>query len=65
MPEKLNPKQIEIFKSMTPEKKLQVALDLYWTARSLKAAGLRHQHPDWSEEQIDKKVRDIFFRATT
>ncbi|MFC1489371.1 hypothetical protein ACFL6B_05955 [Thermodesulfobacteriota bacterium] len=37
---------------MTPEQKLQLMLDLYYSARELKTVGLRMQHPDWSEEKI-------------
>jgi hypothetical protein len=50
---------------MTPEKKLQVALDLYYSAKELKAAGLKRQHPDWSTEKINQKVREIFLYART
>lgn len=50
---------------MTPEQKLQVALDLYQSAKALKAAGLKQQHPDWDAEQINQKVREIFLYART
>ena len=48
---------------MTPEQKLKVAMDLYRSARELKAAGLRSQHPDWSESEVQEKVREIFLYA--
>ena len=38
---------------------------LYWSARNLKAAALRHQHPDWSEEKIQKTVREIFLTSSS
>jgi len=50
---------------MTPEKKLQLALDLYYSAREIKAAGLKRQHPEWSTKKINQKVRDIFLYART
>jgi len=50
---------------MTPEQKLHVALRPYYTARQLKEAALRHDHPDWTEEEIKKKVREIFLYART
>jgi hypothetical protein len=50
---------------MTPEQKLRIATNLYHSARALKAAGLREQHPDWSEKQVQEKVREIFLYATT
>ena len=50
---------------MTPEQKLQLALDLYYSAKKLKAAGLQNQHPDWAVDTIRQKVRDIFLYART
>jgi len=50
---------------MTPEQKLMIAANLYHAARALKSAGLRDQHPDWSEKEIQEKVREIFLYATT
>ena len=57
--------QKEIFRSMTPTQKLDMALRLYYSARELKAAGLRAQHPDWTEKQVEAKVREIFLYART
>jgi hypothetical protein len=56
----MHPEQIKIFRSMTPEQKLRVAFRLYDLAWKLKAAGLRLQHPDWSDERIAERVREIF-----
>ena len=50
---------------MAPEQKLQVALDLYHSAREIKTAGLKSQHPDWTPDTIRQKVRDIFLYART
>ena len=61
----MHPEQKRIFESMTPEQKLRAAADLYYAARSLKAAALRQQRPDWNEEQIREKVREIFLYART
>ncbi|MDZ4861175.1 MAG: hypothetical protein SGI88_19560 [Candidatus Hydrogenedentes bacterium] len=54
---------IRILRAMTYEQKLDAAANLYWSARELKAAWLQSQHPDWTEEQVQKKVRDIFLYA--
>jgi len=61
----MHPEQKRIFQSMIPEQKLKVALQLYYSARELKAAGLRMFHPDWDEEKIQNKVREIFLHART
>ena len=42
---------------MSPAQKLQAAMRLYWSARALKAAALRAEHPDWPEEAIAAAVR--------
>jgi hypothetical protein len=61
----MHPEQIRIFQSMTPARKLQLALRLHESARRLKTSALRQQHPDWTEEQISRKVREIFLYART
>ncbi len=55
--------QDDILRAMTPERKLELAMELYWSARDLKAAGLRRQHPDWSQEQVQAAVREVFMYA--
>ncbi len=49
--------------AMTPEQKLQVALDLYHSAREIKTAGLKSQHPEWTPDTLNQKVREIFLYA--
>jgi hypothetical protein len=48
---------------MSGERRLHVAEQLYWTARRIKAAGIRDQHPNWSDEQVKAEVRRIFLHA--
>lgn len=50
----------EIISRMSPAQKLQASMRLYWSARALKAAGLRAEHPDWSEADISAAVREAF-----
>ena len=60
-----DPRILEILRKMTPEQKLNTAAQMYWGARELKAAALRHFHPEWSEEQVQQEVRYIFLTART
>ena len=60
-----SPEQIAIYRAMTPEQRLQQATDLYWGARRLREAYERARHPDWTEEQVQERVRKIFLRAAT
>ncbi len=59
----MTPEQIKIFKAMPPARKLQLAGQFHDAARKLKARGLRAQHPDWPEERIEARVREIFLYA--
>jgi hypothetical protein len=44
--------QIKIRQAMTPEERLLVALDISDFCRELRKAGIRRDHPDWSERQV-------------
>lgn len=57
--------QKEIFRKMTGGQKLKLSMRLYWSARRLKAAWLRKQHPGWTEEQVQTEVTEIFKHART
>ena len=61
--EQTSAEQIESFRRMPPERRLALAEELYWSARELKAAWLRAQHPDWSEAQVAREVTRIFLHA--
>ena len=53
-------KQIEILRAMSGVQRLRLAERLYWSARKLKLAGLRAQHPDWPEDRLQAEVSLIF-----
>jgi len=57
------PEQIAALRAMSGEKRLRLAEQLYWLARKMKAAGLRQQHPEWTEDRIDSEVTQIFLHA--
>ena len=61
----MHPEQRKAYQAMTPAQKLRVALDLYHSARQIKAAALKNQHPEWSLEKINQEVREIFLYART
>jgi len=58
-------KQIEIYKLMTPETKLRISLDLYYSARQIKAAAIKSENPEWDNKMIEKHLRELFFYART
>ena len=55
--------QDEILRKMTPQQKLEVAMNLYYSARELKSAWIRQLHEDWSDQQVEEAVREIFINA--
>lgn len=57
------PELKKVLRAMSPAQKLRAAERLYWSARQLKAAALRAEHPDWTEEAIQQAVRQIFLYA--
>ena len=50
---------------MSGAEKLRAAFDLYATVRKIKAAGVRYLHPDWTEEEVQRRVKEIFLHAVT
>ena len=44
--------QVEVFRRMKPEMRLQVAIDLAQTSRKLVEEGIYRRHPDYGEDQI-------------
>jgi hypothetical protein len=63
--EQPNPLQYEIYRRMTPERRLAISEQLYWSAREMKSAWLRQQHPEWSEPRIKEEVTRLFRNAST
>jgi len=61
--EQASPEQIAALRAIPGERRLHLAEQLYWFARKMKAAGLRCQHPDWSEEEVNLEVTRIFLHV--
>lgn len=59
----LTPEYIATLRRMTGAQKLRTAFQLYWGARKVKAARIRQQHPDWSEAQVQQRVKEIFMHG--
>ena len=58
-----SPEQIEIYRRMTPGRRLEIAEQMYWSARRMKFAWLRTQHPDWTDAEIEVEVTRNFSHA--
>jgi hypothetical protein len=53
-------KQIELYRAMTPQQRLQISFELDELSRQLVRSGVRHQNPDWSDEQVEREVKRRF-----
>jgi len=53
------------FTKFSPQEKLDLSMQLYFSARELKRSAIKHFHPSWDEDKIDEEVRKIFLHART
>ena len=48
--------QIEAYRRMTPQERLQIAFDLYEFTKNIARQGIKSQHPEWTLEQIEQEL---------
>jgi hypothetical protein len=48
--------QLDVFRRMTPERRLEAAIQLAKTSRELLAQGVRKRHPEYGEDQVKLAV---------
>ena len=53
-------KQIEVYRRMSGQQRLQVGLELYDLAQALVRSGVHYDHPTWDEKQIQEEVKRRF-----
>ena len=53
----LHPEQVKALRSMSIERRAELSLGFIRSMRQLKAAALRSQHPEWSEDQVMQALR--------
>ena len=56
-PEEALAKQIEKYRAMTGEQRLKIALDLHEFACNVSRAGIRHQHPNATDAEVEQLLR--------
>ncbi len=54
----------EIFRKMTPSDKLRLVGSIHMQARAWKRAAFKAQHPNWTTEQLDRHVKEVFLYGT-
>ena len=53
--------QSEILSRMSGAERLQVAIEMSLTARALARSRLQHDHPGWSEKELDRDLLRFAF----
>lgn len=56
-PEAALARQIELYRAMTGEQRLRIALDLHEFACNVARAGIRHQFPDADDAEVERQLR--------
>lgn len=51
---------LQVLQAMTPEQKLRAAERRYYSARQLRAAALRAERPDWTDEEIRRALQEAW-----
>jgi hypothetical protein len=59
----LHPEQIKALRKMSLQRRAELALGFIRSMRQMKAAALRAQHPDWSEQQVATELRRLTLHA--
>ena len=56
-PEEALQRQIERYRTMTGEERLKIALDLHEFACNVAREGIRHQHPEATDDEVEQYLR--------
>jgi DUF1365 family protein len=63
--DELHPEQVEALRRLTPARRLEIGLQFMEEMRQLKAATLQMQHPEWSQEQVARALREFVRHGAT
>lgn len=52
--ELMDPMMVEIMRNKTPAERLAIAFRMWDSARLIVQGGVKYQHPDWSDEEVEQ-----------
>jgi hypothetical protein len=64
-PEAAFARQIELYRAMTGEERLRIALDLHALACDVAREGIRRQFPEADEAEVERRLRQRLKAAYT
>jgi Rv0078B-related antitoxin len=53
---KIREMQLSIYRAMTDEQRLRIAMEMSDCVKEIQKAGIRSLHPDWSEQQVIREL---------
>lgn len=54
-----------ICRDMKPEKRLEIALGMWRSARQMLSEAIRSFHPDWTEDRVERTVAERMLHGST
>ena len=60
-----HPLQVRAWRAMGASKRSELAADLRRQARGWKRSALRAQHPDWTDNQLERELAQIYLRGSS
>jgi len=51
-----------VYRDIKPEKRLEIALGMWLSARQMLTEAIRSFHPDWTEDQVERTVAERMLR---
>lgn len=57
--------QVAIYRAMSPQQRLQLALRMNRNMRALMAVGFRDRNPTWTDTEVQRAVADRILYAST
>lgn len=54
-----------VYRDMKPEKRLEIALGMWLSARQMLYEAIRSFHPDWTEEKVERTVAERMLCGST
>ncbi len=54
--EMMDPMMVEVMRQKSPAERLAIACGMWESARSIIRGTIRQQHPNWSEERVNREI---------
>jgi hypothetical protein len=52
----ISPAMVAVYRQKTPAERLQIGCGMWRAARKLVEAGVRREHGDWSDDEVNREI---------